>query len=578
MKNSKIKIETGSEKLTQEEINSNKDFNKLHKTYTTTHTSTFKTPGKFGTLTKVVVVTTVVVSTVGAWKYWSSHKSATQGPVTTQTANSNKTANANSNTAQAQTRKPYIHPPIKGVNVPYSTYSVDAGKGGTVAFNHSKIEIPASAFCDENGKEVTGKVDIKYREFRNAVDFFASGIPMTYDSAGQQYTFESAGMLDIQGYQNGKKVYIKNGKSIQVSMLTTRRSITYNIYELDTTKQNWNYLSQSKAQPIASKALSKKDTTAAVAIPVAEQKQVNQLQNTVTTTKQQVAAVEKTKPVEPKKVTSARNTFNIDADPKDYPELAVYKNLLWEPDANDKNYKPSYAGITWDDASLKRSADGANYTFTVRKGAEQHSFIVHPVFEGNDYVAAKQEFDKKYTVYQAVYNKRLDDEKKAEEAYQAMLARIKKEQEDAIQHNHIMGEVTNLFSINNFGIYNTDWPENLPSGAEVIPHYTDIQNDNLNNNDFYLVEKDKNAVYDYHPGHNCRFNPKAENFAWMVTNDNRLAIYSLEDFQKMGVTSGNFTFILKVMERPITSFEELKAAFKPYLGDLDKQWGGSVNI
>ena len=491
MKNPKIKIETGSEKLTKEEMSTHKDFNKVYKTYTTTKTNTIKTPKKFGGMTTMVVVTTtVVVTTIGAWKYWSYHKASEKPKTAVSSTSSNKTttASTNTNTTKTAAKHAYIHPPIKGVDVPYKTYSVDNAKGGTITYNNSKIVVPAAAFVDENGKDVTGKVDIKYREFRNAADFFASGIPMTYDSAGKQYTFESAGMLDIRGYQNGKQVYIKNGKDVQVSMITTQRKISYNVYELDTVKQNWTYLSKSKSTPIMAKSSTKSVATPDTAI--ANNPEVQQIQTTLASIKQDEAKLEKSKPVEPKKVSSAKNTFNIDADPKDYPELTVYKNLLWEPDANDKNYKASYASVIWDDASLKRDANSTNYTFTVKKGSEVHSFIVHPVFEGKDYDAAMKEYDKKYDDYKVAYDKRKADEKKQQEAYEAMVAKVKKQQEEAqkdmIEHNNLIGAVTNMFYINNFGIYNTDWPENLPQGASVTPQYTDNNNDDLSGNEFYL--------------------------------------------------------------------------------------------
>ncbi len=585
MKNSKIKIETGSEKLTKEEISTNKDFNKVYKTYTTTKTNTVKTPKKFGGMTTMVVVTTtVVVTTIGAWKYWSYHKTAYQPKVSMaskSSTNSNgnaktTTASANSSSAKAAVKHPYINPPLKGVNVPYKTYSVDATKGGTLTFNNSKVAIPAAAFRDANGKDITGKVDIKYREFRNAADFFASGIPMTYDSAGKQYTFESAGMMDIRGYQNGKEVFIKTGKDVQVSMITTERKISYNIYELDTVNQKWNYISKSKSVPIPV-AAAKTDTSKFAAIVAPERKEVQQLQTSIASIKQDEAKLEKAKPMEPKKATTGKNTFNIDADPTDYPELSVYKNLIWEPDAADKNYKPSYATITWDDASLKRSADGNTYNFTVKKGQEEHSFIVHPVFEGKDYDVAKKEYDKKYEEYQTAFDKRKAEEKKQQEAYEAMLAKIKQQQEEAAKRmvtENLTYAASSYFTIHNFGIINSDSPQNMPRGAELAAEYTDNNNDNLNEYDFYMIEKGKNTLFIHHPGHNCKFNPKKENFAWIVTPDNMLAIYTVDDFAKIGATRGDFTFRLKVLEKKIGSMDELKEAFKPYVGNLDQQWGG----
>ncbi|MGP8215120.1 MAG: hypothetical protein ACLQQ4_06115 [Bacteroidia bacterium] len=574
MKNNKIKIETGSEKLTPEEINAHKDFNKVYKTFTTTKTNTVKTPKKFGGLTTMVVVTTtVLVTTIGVYKYWSSHKTMVQPKVTTSAANSNKTSSAGANTTKAETQHPYINPPLKGVNVPYKTYSVDAEKGGTIAYKNSKVVIPAASFCDENGKDITGKVDIKYREFHNAADFFASGIPMTYDSAGKQYTFESAGMLDIQGYQDGKKVYIKNGKDLHISMVTTRRrEVSYNVYELDTIKQNWTYITKSTCKPLPVAATAKKDTIAAP-----ERQEARQIQTTIAGIKQDEAKLEKTKPVEPKKAVTGKNTFNIDADASEFPELSIYKNLLWEPDSADKNYKPSYSAVIWEDASLKRNPDGTTYNFTVKKGNESHCFIVHPVFAGKDYETAMKEYDKKYQDYQVAYNKRKAEEKKQQDAYDAMMARIKQEQEKQ-EKSMIAANVAyaaeNYFTINSFGIYNSDCPGNMPKGAELRPQYTDNSKDDLNGNDFFMIEKDKNIIYVIHPGHNCKFNPNKENFAWMVTPGNHLAIYTVEDFGNINKTSGDFIFTMKVMDKKISSMDDLKEVFMPYVGDLDAKWGG----
>jgi len=564
MKNTKIKIETGSEKLTKEEISTHKDFSKVYKTYTTTttNTSTVKTPKKFGGMTSVVVVTTtVVVTTIGAWKYWSNKKSAEQPKVTT--SSSTNSSSANKTASVNKTAKPYISPPIKSADVPYKTFSVDVATGGTLTYNNSKIVIPAGAFCDDKGNPIKGKVDIKYREFHNAIDFFASGIPMTYDSAGQQYTFESAGMLDVRGYQDSKQVYIMTGKEIQVSMVSTQKKLNYNMYELDTVNQNWKYLSKSNGKVMPVPASAKKDT----AMTAEQKQQVQQLQNSIVSAKQQETQVEKTKPVAPEKVSKDKYTFNIDVDKKDYPELAVYKNTLWAPDASDKNYKPEYANITWDDASLKKNDDGKTYTFTVKKGNESHSFMVHPVFEGSDYETAMKEYNKKYDQYQAARNQRLADEQKARDEYAAEVAKIKQqqaEQEARMLASNTASAVTYYLSINRFGIYNTDCPSALPHGAELTPNYTDNKNENLNENEFYLVESDKNAVYMYHPGHDCRFNPASRNFAFMVTNANEIALYSADDFKNIHQTSGSYNFVLTVQKK-VTSFDDLSNLLKPYM-------------
>jgi hypothetical protein len=565
MKNSKIKIETDSEKLSKEEISKHKDFNKVYKTFTTT--KTIKVPSKFGGLrTMVIVSTTVVVTTVGAYTYWKSHKTVVQPPVAASTSSNTRTATTSSNTSTTTIKKPYVNPPIKGVDVPYKNYSVDATKGGTLVYNKSKLIIPAAAFVDANGNDITGKVDIKYREFHNTIDFFASGIPMTYDSAGQQYTFESAGMLDVRGYQNGKQVFIKTGKDIKITMASTQTQTHYNVYYLDTVKQNWDYKSKSNyvAAPLQPKMSGElKDTSGTAA-----QDKLQQIQTSIASVQKEEVQLEKKKPFEPKKVDNAKNVFNIEADASEFPELGVYKNMLFEADPTDQNYKPSYSSVTWDDASLKRNADGATYMFTVKKGTESHSFIVRPVFEGKDYDAAMKEYNKKYDDYKVAYDKRKADEKKQQDAYDALLAKIKQQQmeeENRMVSANTAWAVTNYFTINNFGVWNSDNPGALPRGAELRAQYTDNKSDDLNDLDFYLVQKNVNALYIYHPGHNCRFNPEKPNYAWIVTPESKIAIYTIDDFKGVGKTTGDFTFNMKVVEKKITCMDDIKEVFKPYM-------------
>jgi hypothetical protein len=103
----------------------------------------------------------------------------------------------------------FIKPPIKGADVPFKEWTVDAAKGDTVYYpTGSIILFPPNSFVDKNGNVITGNVEVKYREFTKPIDFFLSGIPMNYDSAGVQYTFESAGMCEILAYKDGAPVFV----------------------------------------------------------------------------------------------------------------------------------------------------------------------------------------------------------------------------------------------------------------------------------------------------------------------------------------------------------------------------------
>ena len=171
------------------------------------------------------------------------------------------------------------------IDVQFNAWEMDAGKARVFKLkNGSNIHVPASAFVDKYGRKVKGKVEIKYREFHNAADIIASGIPMHYDSAGTRYHFESGGMFEIRGNQNGEPVYLANNKAIDVNMVSYNKDKNFNHYYLDestprpqemfskaqiipdlpfvktqqTKQPQWKLLGNAKAQPIAPVAITNK--------------------------------------------------------------------------------------------------------------------------------------------------------------------------------------------------------------------------------------------------------------------------------------------------------------------------------
>lgn len=127
-----------------------------------------------------------------------------------------------------------VNPPIPGANVPKAVYSVDATRGDTVYYaSGTCIMIPPGAFVDSSGNPLSGKVTLDYREFRDAIDFFVSGIPMTYDSGATHFTFESAGMFEINASVNGKEVQLAPGKKIDMRFVSTDSTGNWNFYRLN---------------------------------------------------------------------------------------------------------------------------------------------------------------------------------------------------------------------------------------------------------------------------------------------------------------------------------------------------------
>lgn len=559
----------GSEKLTPEEINKGKDFNKLYKNYTAMKTQWFRSPKKLGGIASTVLVTVVIVVTVIKFKRTTSTRPAQTKQVTA--AQTHRPAAAG---ATHSVSRPFINPPIKKADIAYKSYTVNSAKGGILKYGEkTKITIPKNCFVDKNGKTVSGDVVIKYREFHTPLDFFLSGIPMTYDSAGKQYTFQSAGMLDIKGFKDGEPVNIREGKNIDVQMASSGKGTTYNTYILDTVKRKWVYIERSKiklSQASTNKTNGGTQDSASTINPGA-----NALKNKLAATKKEETRLENTLPLKPQKHDPSRYSFDINADAKDFPELAVYKNMTFDVDANDKTFDPKYMKETWTGASLKRQS-GSTYTFSVKRGPESHTFIVHPVFNSKDYDAAIKEYDKKYAEYQQALAAKKAEEQKEREEYAAMLKKQEEQaKEQAAEQQKLLkveeatastsSAIIDYCEIRNFGIYNCDFPGVYPKGAELMARYVNQKRDSINTYTIYLAEEGRNAIFSYYPGGVFKFDPDKKNVAWCVTADNKIAVFTKDDFDKIQQRSGDYTFVMQVVNKDIKSEDDVKDIFKSLL-------------
>jgi hypothetical protein len=126
---------------------------------------------------------------------------------------------------------------LKIEGVAFAGFEINTDKDTFIVSDRgSLITIPKNAFIDSLGNEVTGKVNLSYREFHHPAEIILSRIPMTYDSAGTRYHFESAGMFEIDAKQNGKKLRIAAGKSIAVNLASLDTAQTkFNQYYMGNT-------------------------------------------------------------------------------------------------------------------------------------------------------------------------------------------------------------------------------------------------------------------------------------------------------------------------------------------------------
>lgn len=108
----------------------------------------------------------------------------------------------------------------------------------------TKITIPANAIIDETGKLVKGEIELKYREFADAIDVALSGIPMQYrkNNFGSDKLLTTAGMFEINAEQNGKSLKINPDKKIKVEMASFNSKEGYKQFYFDKEVGDWIYI------------------------------------------------------------------------------------------------------------------------------------------------------------------------------------------------------------------------------------------------------------------------------------------------------------------------------------------------
>lgn len=518
--------------------------------------------------------------------------------------------------AQAPDLPTAVRPPLPNVNVPFSSYTVDGESGGTIEHNTgSQLHIPEACFVDAEGNPVSGLVDIQYREFHDVADVFVSGIPMKYDSAGHSYLFETAGMIDIRGSQQGQPVFIAPGKGVDVEMHSETDDPSFNLYALNETTGAWtnigkdevrkvavaNEASESKRSTIAEdfNAIEERPTATLplpdfnvgngngriVLQPALEAKDTelktlgDDCREVYTSVDEYIAA---NQPQEPAKANDANPRIKLDIDYDEFPEMEAYEGMEFEiPPTN--NYSAEAGQELWESATIERVPNSkTQLSLTLTRGSESLNLSVLPVFAGKSYEAAMEVFAQQEKVYKERLAQRKEDERKAEEAYLARIEELKQEAEAALAlweaevkrqraTASLQQRVIRSFEVRNFGIYNCDRPQAYPSGAAIAAHLEDGNGGTLPTHTLYHVEQGKQAVFTYQifdgvvtnytnrKKNRFLFNPKRENVAWCVTADAQLAIIRSADIRKLAENGKSAVAMeLEITEAQPTTVAEVR--------------------
>jgi hypothetical protein len=544
----KYRIRTNGEKFTPEEMVKQKNFEHFLQAYK--KQALLSTAGKIGFgIAALGVVASIILLSV----------------------NTNTTT---TNTDVTEKKVNYVSPPLKGFDTPYDSFVVDASKGGELHYKTgSVLKVPPYAFLGKDGRPVNGKVTLRYREFHDIADIFLSGIPMTYDSAGTHYHFESAGMMELLAFQGNGSLNANPDAKINVNLSSKQPGDYFNVYYLDTNKKNWDFVQRDTAGVHPDKNVVKQLNDM---LRTRTPEQVNkQLKKDLFVLDKQTGNLEKTKPIFPELADKDRFKIKLDVKADEFPEMTAYEAVVFQIAPEEMNFKPEYSKVTWDQVSVGRWAEKNGYELTFSKGKEKHTFLCRPVVEQKDLPDAKNIFGRlqeKYETLLADHRKKVKEKQLQLELVHKLLKDKNDNLNDSMSTAGMMNDtmfqmqssIMRGFEVAKFGFWNCDCPTALPKGMIVNASFVDSTGKALKFEDVFLVEKGKNALFTYHSYafKEFRYDPSKQNMIWAVASGNKLAFFSVQAFRKLKANKENTEFTLKLIDKKFRNTEDVKEFMK----------------
>jgi hypothetical protein len=431
---------------------------------------------------------------------------------------SNNHSNENENNASAYS------------GVPFMEYQVNPNKDTLlVTSTGSLIEIPAGAFADEKGQPVSGMVNVHFREFHHPAEIILSDIPMVYDSAGKEYHFESAGMFEIQADLNSQRLQVAEGKQLLVRLVTLDTNKTkFNQYYMSDKNSPWQYTGRDTIGVLTKEGLS------AGAEGAAKQE----------------------KYVMPVLMNKSKKQFRVDTDVKAFPELALFREVLFEVSDREKNYDARNAEKNWEQIEIERTKIFGEYLISLHRGEESIQMLAKPVVK--DLSQVVETFNKKKVAdgtyfYGAgkqndVSIKLRNEREIADKMFENYKKTLQELDSMGLQFQMTETIVYRTFQVSKLGLFNSDCPQMLPQPAVVAGAFTYEDGTAMKVKSVFLVEHNRNAVFSLKAGKVIYFNPEAENSLVVITNKNEIGLFSKEKFSALDANVKQFVFVPEVQQ------------------------------
>lgn len=438
-----------------------------------------------------------------------------------------ETISATDELNNAEQSSQQVNPPLENIDVPYQSFAIPSASAQTLQLdNGTSIEIPASAFVDKQGQVVTESVEIRYREFHDAAEIIASGIPMSVEmDDGKVEWMQTAGMFELKGYTtNQEEVFIANDKAIMVNMASSVDG-NYDFWYFDPENGNWESQGNVGARPNPQWATAEKEAKA-------------------------MAKSAPRPPVKPIPFDHTKPSLNFELSYDDFPELKDKRGIVWQYAGKDSKKDPANNAWVfekqWEDIKLDGDGTDEKYTLTLLADTTRYSIPVYPSQKDQDYAKAMTDYEKKMAAYQAVRE-------------------TLKNRAAIAQQNR---EFIRSYQVQNFGIHNYDILYKMPNRMQLA---VDFDFKGLDNQDLlkpmvtvYLITGDQRVIIPYSSNSWARFSfdPGADNKLVALLPGNRMATFSKQDFDEqlplIRQSSGKYQFKMNLVDRPVESVKDMQ--------------------
>jgi hypothetical protein len=439
------------------------------------------------------------------------------------TTQENKQQNENKEAKTAQKGN------FKDFDIDFKAHEFDVKEAYTLKHpTGSKLQIPANAFIDKNGKPIEGKIKVNYREFHHVTDIIASGITMEYDSAGKKHPFETAGMFDIRAEQNGETIFLAKDKQIKVDLASYKEG-AFNFYYLREAKQPQK-VAATVSFPFISNAIAQDVRPGE---NTWELLQTSGLPTENKERKEKLAEIEKKLPVQPSEplpYDEKTPVFDLDIDTKDFPELRTFEGIVWQyaGDLEDAAKNPQKNEWIFDHqwTNIRLEDDGdMQYRLVLQSATKRFESQVRPALKGLAYEKAKAFFAEKKKQYEADLKQRKEEIEslRAEKSYYDRSAKFLRS-----------------FQIQNLGIYNCDRIYNDPETISITLNLAvpeDPSASNAPSSTVYLIMDRDVIQYSASKGKISDFKvnlKRANKLLVLFSNSDKVGVYSKEDFRALG--------------------------------------------